>query len=46
MGIRKIAEEVFESGFKIKVLETKFKSFGIDTEDDYQKALKMIVDDI
>jgi len=36
---------ILESGFKIKVLETKFKSIGIDTEDDYQKALKMIADD-
>ena len=33
---------ILESGFKIKILETKFKSIGIDTEDDYQKALKMI----
>ena len=37
---------ILESGFKIKVLETKYKSIGIDTEDDYQKALKMIEDDI
>jgi 3-deoxy-manno-octulosonate cytidylyltransferase (CMP-KDO synthetase) len=37
---------ILESGFKIKVLETKFKSLGIDTEDDYQKALKMITNDI
>jgi 3-deoxy-manno-octulosonate cytidylyltransferase (CMP-KDO synthetase) len=34
--------KILESGFKIKVLETKIKSIGIDTEDDYQKALKMI----
>ena len=33
---------ILESGFKIKLLETKFKSLGIDTEDDYQKALTMI----
>ncbi len=33
---------ILESGFKIKVLETKFKSFGIDTEEDYKKALKII----
>jgi 3-deoxy-manno-octulosonate cytidylyltransferase (CMP-KDO synthetase) len=37
---------ILESGFKIKVLETKFQSMGIDTEDDYQKALKMIEHDI
>ncbi len=37
---------ILESRFKIKVLETKFKSFGIDTDDDYHKALKMIEDDI
>lgn len=37
---------ILESGFKIKLLETKFKSFGIDTEKDYQKALKIIEDDI
>ena len=46
MDIRKIAEEVFESGFKIKVLLTKFKSFATYTDDDYQKVLKMIVYDI
>lgn len=33
---------ILENGVKIKLLETKFKSIGIDTEDDYQKALKMI----
>ena len=37
---------ILESGFKIKLLETKFKSFGIDTEMDYQKALKIIEDKI
>ncbi|MDB4497552.1 3-deoxy-manno-octulosonate cytidylyltransferase [Flavobacteriaceae bacterium] len=37
---------ILESGFKIKILETKFKSVGIDSEDDYQKALKMIEHDI
>ena len=36
---------ILESGFKIKLLETKFKSFGIDTEKDYQKALKIIEND-
>jgi 3-deoxy-manno-octulosonate cytidylyltransferase (CMP-KDO synthetase) len=35
---------ILESGFKIKLLETKFKSLGIDTEDDYQKALSMTQD--
>ncbi len=35
---------ILESGFKIKVLDTKFKSFGIDDEDDYQIALKMVRD--
>jgi 3-deoxy-manno-octulosonate cytidylyltransferase (CMP-KDO synthetase) len=37
---------ILESGFKIKILDTKFKSLGIDTDDDYQKALKLIADDI
>jgi len=37
---------ILESGFKIKILETKFKTIGIDTKDDYQKALKMIEHDI
>ena len=33
---------ILENGFKIRVLETKFNSIGIDTRDDYDKALKMI----
>tara|TARA_S200000501_G_C20841998_1_gene752031 strand:+ start:1275 stop:2033 length:759 start_codon:yes stop_codon:yes gene_type:complete len=37
---------ILESGFKIKVLETRFKSLGIDTKEDYNKALKMITNDI
>lgn len=37
---------ILESGYKIKVLETKFKSLGIDTQEDYNKALKIISNDI
>ena len=33
---------ILESGFKIKMIETNYKSIGIDTEEDYQKALKII----
>ncbi|MDA9199424.1 3-deoxy-manno-octulosonate cytidylyltransferase [Schleiferiaceae bacterium] len=35
-----------ESGVRIKILETKYQSFGIDTEEDYLKALKMLEHDI
>jgi len=37
---------ILESGFKIKVLESKFESIGIDTKDDYKKAIKKIENDI
>ena len=33
---------ILENGFKIKVLETEYKSLGIDTKDDYEKALELI----
>ena len=33
---------ILESGFKINVVETKFKSIGIDTVEDYIKAKEMM----
>lgn len=32
---------ILQNGYKIKMLETQHKSLGIDTEDDYIKALSM-----
>ncbi len=33
---------VIENGHKIKMIETDYNSIGIDTEEDYQKALKLL----
>ena len=33
---------VLENGFNIKMIESKFKSIGIDTVDDYKEALKFL----
>ena len=33
---------VLESGYKIKMIETEHDSIGIDTEDDYAKALELL----
>ena len=33
---------ILENGYKIKVFETKYKSIGIDTMEDYHKALEYI----
>ena len=33
---------VIENGYKIKVVETKFETVGIDTEEDLQKAVELI----
>ena len=33
---------VIENGYKIKMIETNYDSIGIDTEDDYKKALELI----
>ncbi|WP_299061912.1 3-deoxy-manno-octulosonate cytidylyltransferase [uncultured Polaribacter sp.] len=35
---------VLENGIKIKMIETSYKSIGIDTKDDYYSALKIIRD--
>jgi 3-deoxy-manno-octulosonate cytidylyltransferase (CMP-KDO synthetase) len=37
---------VLENGIKIRMIKTKFNSIGIDTVDDYEKALKLINNDI
>lgn len=36
---------VLENGVKIKMIETSFKSLGIDTQEDYDKALKIVNND-
>ena len=36
---------ILENGVKIKMIETKYKSLGIDTIEDYNKALNLINDD-
>ena len=33
---------ILENGYNIKVIETNFKSLGIDTKIDYEKALKIL----
>jgi 3-deoxy-manno-octulosonate cytidylyltransferase (CMP-KDO synthetase) len=33
-----------EAGFKIKVIETQFDSWGIDTEEDFQKVEKILLE--
>jgi len=33
---------VLESGYKIKMVETEYNSIGIDTYEDYEKALKIL----
>ena len=33
---------VLENGYSIKMIETDYNSIGIDTQEDYQKALEMI----
>ena len=33
---------VIENGYKIKMIETSYNSIGIDTQEDYIKALEMI----
>jgi 3-deoxy-manno-octulosonate cytidylyltransferase (CMP-KDO synthetase) len=33
---------VLENGYKIKMVETDYNSIGIDTQDDYEKALALI----
>ena len=33
---------VIENGYKIKMIETDYDSIGIDTEEDYRKALKLL----
>lgn len=33
---------VLENGYKIKVIETKFDTIGIDTQEDLQKAIELI----
>ena len=33
---------VIENGYKIKMIETDYNSIGIDTEDDYQNALRIL----
>lgn len=35
---------VLENGYNIKMVETKYNSIGIDTEEDYKKALELIND--
>ena len=33
---------VLENGYKIKMIETNYNSIGIDTKDDYEKALELL----
>ncbi len=33
---------VLENGYKIKMIETDYNSIGIDTKEDYDKALELI----
>ena len=33
---------VLENGYKIKMIETDYNSIGIDTKDDYEKALELL----
>ena len=33
---------VLENGYKIKMIETDYNSIGIDTQEDYQKALELV----
>ena len=33
---------VLENGYKIKMIETNYNSIGIDTQEDYEKALKIL----
>ena len=33
---------VLENGYKIKMIESKYKSIGIDTLDDYNEAIKFL----
>ena len=35
---------VLENGFDIKMIETKYNSIGIDTKEDYEKALEILND--
>ena len=46
MGLENIENleqlRILENGFKINLLETTFKSFSIDTKEDYKNALKII----
>ncbi len=35
---------VLENGYKIKMIETDYNSIGIDTKEDYQKALELLND--
>ena len=34
---------VLENGYKIKMIETNYNSIGIDTQEDYEKALKLFI---
>ncbi|SHO80682.1 3-deoxy-manno-octulosonate cytidylyltransferase [hydrothermal vent metagenome] len=34
---------VLENGYKIKMIESNYNSIGIDTQEDYERALKMII---
>ena len=33
---------VLENGHKIKMIETTYTSIGIDTQEDYEKALELV----
>ena len=33
---------VLENGYKIKIIETSYNSIGIDTKEDYLKALELL----
>jgi 3-deoxy-manno-octulosonate cytidylyltransferase (CMP-KDO synthetase) len=35
---------MLENGYKIKMIETEYNSIGIDTQEDYKKALKVLND--
>jgi 3-deoxy-manno-octulosonate cytidylyltransferase (CMP-KDO synthetase) len=35
---------VIENGYKIKMIETEYKSIGIDTQEDYERALELLDD--
>ena len=37
-----VAKELKKNGYKIKMIESKYKSIGIDTLDDYNEAIKFL----